>query len=203
MDQMHNRGYPTQLQFGLAVARLNALSNRTDEGQLTTVAASCLHSLGKLDDVLATITRPGTIKTGNLVHRDGDQDYVRKPVVGLSYSLDQFPARRGNLELWVEVAEGYEEDFTVGLIRQKLLRVDNFSDTCEAAQGLDASVDQRDAMKIVESVSVVFRHIEGLVAKSFGIIMDDDFTITVDQATGTLCKFEVGPGQDDQPAMKV
>lgn len=191
------------MQFALAVARLNSLSNQPAGSQIWTVATSCLRSLEKLDDVLAMITRPGEIKTGNLVYQRDGRDFVRKPVVNLNYSLDQFPARRGNLELWIETAEGYEEDFTIGLRRQKLLRVDDFEDTCEAAQGLDADVDQKSALKVIESAFVVFRHVEGLVSKSFDFIMDDDFSLTSDPTTGVLLKFEVGPGQDVEFSLKV
>lgn len=55
--------------------------------------------------------------------------YIRKPKVKLDFRFDTFPARRGNLELYVSSVEGYERDFTgAGLREVKLLRVDGIED---------------------------------------------------------------------------
>lgn len=185
---------PTHVEFGMAVGSLNALANSRDVAPLiSTIGSSCLRSLAKLDGELDSITRFRSYRAERLLVEHEGKQYVRKPAVGLAYEFDTFPARRGNLQLWLSAAEGYEDDFVFRMDRRKLLRVDGFEAVCEVALGKRESDYLRPevATEAIQNACIVFRYVQSVVGLNFNIDLTSDFSLEVDPTDGCLKEFEL------------
>lgn len=190
---------PSIIEFGKAVALLDGVTRRQDLPPCSHyVAGSAIRSLNKLDGLLERVVRPGSWSARRLGSVDENGNVgLRCPKVVLHFKYDKFPARAGNLELWLNPEPGYESDFIYNIQKTKLLRVDKFWDACSEQSGHCRHIaPTREASEVVLSAGMLFNYIIQTISAVCDVTLLNKLEMDVDRKTQTLSGFKVGDDED-------
>lgn len=136
---------------------LDAAARDRDGYLISRVAASALESLSKLDDVISALTSPARWNIEHLQRDEaayirGENKWMRKPRIGIGFWIDDFPARRGNIELLAYLLEDSVDDISL-YSRVKLLRVDEYSSLVDAVASGRDHVDPDSGRSVINAIS--------------------------------------------------
>ncbi|MCS4089304.1 hypothetical protein [Rhizobium sp. BK176] len=97
---------------------------------------------------------------------------MRKPKIGIGFWIDDFPARRGNIELYGYLLEESSADIRLHQ-RVKLLRVDDYSSLVDAAARRKDHVDVDKAIEVIDAISDLCHYIIKRVETSCDVELGD------------------------------
>ena len=186
---------PSVLDFGKAIAVLSsAPSNSEVPPQGYDVSTSSLRSLQKLDGLLDRISNASAWNAQKLsVTSENGKVGFRRPKVVVHFAYDRFPARSGNLELWLNPEPGFERDFKYNIQKTKLLRVDRFWQACgeQVVGGCDYISPTREGAEVVISAAILFRRIIQGISDVCEVRELNSLKMVVDRSTRFLSSFNV------------
>lgn len=196
---------PSVMDYGRAIAVLSdAPNNPAVPPQGYDVSTSSFRSLQKLDGLLERITNASAWNAQKLgAPSESGKVVFRRPKVVVHFAYDRFPARAGNLELWLNPEPGFERDFIYNIQKTKLLRVDRFWQACgeQTVGGCDYISPTREGTEVVVSAGILFRRIIQGISDVCEVRELNSLKMRVDRSTKFLSSFsvtEIEDGLDDE-----